>query len=116
MSASSSLRPLSLRKEGDDRLVIEWSDGHRSVFAWTQLRANCPCATCRDERDKPANPFRVLTPAQAAAGPLRPVAVSPVGHYAYKIAWSDGHDTGIYSFEQLRALCQCEQCSQSRKR
>ena len=33
-----------------------------------------------------------------------------VGRYAYKIVWSDGHDTGIYTLEHLRSLCQCPQC------
>ena len=42
--------------------------------------------------------------------PLAPVAMAPVGHYAYKIAWNDGHDTGIYTLENLRALCQCSAC------
>jgi DUF971 family protein len=29
-----------------------------------------------------------------------------VGRYAYKIVWSDGHDTGIFTLEHLRALCE----------
>ena len=49
MSAASHepLRPLALRKEGDDRLAIEWNDGHRSVYTWQHLRNNCSCAGCR---------------------------------------------------------------------
>ena len=39
---------------------------------------------------------------------LAPVAITPVGHYAYKITWSDGHDSGIYTFEDPpRALPVC---------
>jgi DUF971 family protein len=102
------LLPVALRKEGDDRLVVEWNDGHRSVYAWRHLRNHCPCAGCREEQQKPPDPFRILKPAELA--PLRPVAMSPVGRYAYKITWSDGHDSGIYTLENLRALCQCPQC------
>jgi DUF971 family protein len=29
-----------------------------------------------------------------------------VGRYGYKIVWSDGHDTGIYTLEGLRALAE----------
>jgi DUF971 family protein len=101
-------RPLVLRKEGDDRLAIDWSDGHKSVYAWKHLRDHCTCAGCRDERDRPADPFRLLKPGELA--PLKPVALAPVGHYAYKITWSDGHDAGIYTLETLRALCQCPKC------
>jgi DUF971 family protein len=102
------LLPLVLRKEGDDRLVIEWNDGHRSVYSWQYLRDNCPCAGCREERLKPPDPFRILKASELA--PLKPVSITPVGHYAYKITWSDGHDAGIYTLEALRGLCQCEKC------
>ncbi len=97
------LRPTALRKEGDDFLVIEWSDGKVCRYPWTLLRTNCPCATCREERNKPADPFRILKPQELA--PLRPMKIRPVGYYAYQIDWSDGHNTGIYTLETLRDLC-----------
>jgi DUF971 family protein len=103
-------RPLALRKEGMDRLAIDWDDGHRSIYSWVHLRKNCPCAGCREERLAPPNPLRVLSPAEASAGPLAPKAVVPVGYYAYRIVWNDGHDTGLFTLENLRELCQCEQC------
>jgi DUF971 family protein len=107
--------PVALSKEGTDRLVIKWSDGHRSVFAWGHLRANCPCAGCREEKAKPPDPFRILKPDELVPRPpLAPVAVTPVGRYAYKITWNDGHDTGIFTLENLRALCQCPQCQPTR--
>jgi DUF971 family protein len=113
MSASRAAPPvpLGLSKEGADRLLIQWSDGHRSTYAWTYLRAQCPCAGCREERDKPPDPFRILSPQQLTTGPLAPVSMTPVGHYAYKIVWNDGHDSGIFTLEHLRALCQCPACS-----
>jgi DUF971 family protein len=98
-----------LRKEGDDRLVIEWSDGHRGVYSWQHLRAHCPCAGCREERLKPPDPLRVLSPAELL--PLKPTALTPVGYYAYKITWSDGHDAGLFTLEHLRQLCQCPACA-----
>ena len=109
MSVPGSLTPLSLSKEGDERLAIQWSDGHRAVYSWTHLRHECPCAGCRDERQKPPDPFRVLKPSELV--PLKPLRIEPVGRYAYKITWSDGHDSGIYTLEHLRALCQCPECA-----
>lgn len=107
----SALRPLNIRKEGADRLCIDWSDGHSSVYTWKQLRARCPCAGCREEKQKPPDPFHILTPAELAPKPpLAPTAMTPIGHYAYKIVWNDGHDTGIYTLENLRALCECPLC------
>ena len=111
MSAAGAapLLPLALCKDGPERLVIDWNDGHRGVYSWKHLRDNCPCASCREERDKPPDPFRILSPNELV--PLAPAGMSPVGRYAYKITWSDGHDTGIFTLEFLRSLCQCPQCA-----
>lgn len=106
---SGPLRPVALSREGADRLVILWNDGHRALYTWDSLRSHCPCAGCREERAKPPDPFRILKPSELQ--PLQPVNVAPVGHYAYKIVWNDGHDAGIYTLEHLRHLCQCPQCS-----
>jgi DUF971 family protein len=105
---SAPLLPLSLSKEGDDCLIIQWNDGHRGVHTWKNLRAQCPCAGCRDERLQPPDPFRILKPAELQ--PLKPLAIEAVGHYAYKIVWSDGHDAGIFTLENLRELCECSAC------
>jgi DUF971 family protein len=109
LSGSEPLIPVDLSKEGSDRLIIKWSDGHLGVYTWQHLRANCPCAGCREEREKPPDPFRILKPSELV--PLTPVRMPPVGRYAYKIVWSDGHDSGIYTLEHLRSLCQCPQCN-----
>jgi DUF971 family protein len=105
MSVPESQRPMpvALTRDGPDRLVIEWSDGCRGMVTWKELRGSCPCASCREERDKPPDPFRILKPTEL--GPLSPVSMPRVGRYAYKIVWSDGHDTGIYTLEHLRSLC-----------
>lgn len=110
----AGLRPTALKKDGDQGLIIEWNDGHRSVYTWAHLRAHCPCAGCREERSRPPDPFRILKPSEITSEPLRPTEVSPVGYYAYRIAWNDGHDTGLYSFDVLRELCQCDECRRHR--
>ncbi len=102
MSADGS-RPVSLKREGDG-LAIAWADGATTFVPWRHLRASCPCASCLEAKGKPADPFRVLTPQEAAAGPPAPTAMRPVGHYAYQITWNDGHDTGIYTLDSLRQL------------
>src|SRR4051812_11655007 len=108
MDSTSSLRPLALRKEGDDGLAIDWSDGHHGRYSWRNLRANCPCAGCREERQKPPDPLRILKPSELV--PLKAVRLDPVGFYAYRILWSDGHDAGLFTLEHLRQLCECDQC------
>jgi DUF971 family protein len=109
---------VALRKEGDGHLVIEWSDGHRGLYSWKHLRSRCPCASCREEQGKPPDPFRILTEKDLAPRqPLAPVSLTPVGHYAYKITWNDGHDTGIYTLDSLRQdLCECPDCLAQRRK
>jgi len=104
---ANELRPVSLKREGDG-LKIEWADGVTTVVPWRKLRSHCPCATCNEERGKPVDPFRVLTPQEVAAGAPSPVVMVPIGHYAYQIRWNDGHDTGIYPLELLRELSTSE--------
>lgn len=96
-------RPLSLKREGDG-LLIDWADGVRTHTTWRTLRNQCPCATCEDDRKKPANPFRVLSDREVAAGPPTPVRMQAVGAYAYQVEWNDGHSTGIYTLDALRSL------------
>lgn len=100
---ADDVKPTSLKRDGDG-LKIEWSDGASTHVSWRTLRKNCPCATCIEERAKPPDPFRVLSPQEVAAGAPEPVSMRPVGHYAYQIAWNDGHTTGIYPVDLLRKL------------
>ena len=91
----------------DDGLALEikWEDGHGSIFEPRFLRLNCPCAGCVDEMSGQ----RTLTEAMVPEG-IYPTAINYVGRYALQFVWSDGHDTGFFSFETLRALCQCSEC------
>ena len=107
VAAQNTITPVVLKADGPDRLIIVWSDGRRDVFTWTFLREHCPCATCRVEAEKPKPLLPVLKPQEAQ--PARPLSMEPVGRYAYKMVWNDGHSTGIYDFEYLLALgCQQE--------
>ena len=100
---ANDVKPTAMQREGEG-LKIDWNDGANTFVSWRDLRTNCPCASCIEVRAKPVDPFRVLTPQEAAAGPPEPVSMKPVGHYAYQITWNDGHSTGIYPIDQLRAL------------
>lgn len=100
-----NVRPQKLSLTDDNRLRITWSDGAASVIPVAELRSACPCATCREKRSAPPPPalsLTVLSPAEAR--PLKLLGMQPVGNYAYSLRFSDGHDTGIYTFELLREL------------
>ena len=98
--------PVELKRTDDRKLVIAWSDGMQQSLPYRFVRDACQCATCKTEKsnppEQPAGALTVLTPAQAQ--PLEIVQMKPVGNYAYSIAFSDGHSTGIFTFEMLRNL------------
>ena len=94
--------------EDGTALRIVWEDGHESIYLPFDLRMSCPCAGCVDE----TSGRRTLTEAMVPPG-VYPTAIEYVGRYALKFVWSDGHDTGLYSFDLLRGLCCCAKCSAS---
>jgi DUF971 family protein len=100
---------------------IEWDDGHHTHYGFQWLRDACPCATCVEERNTHHRKAGE-SPKQAAPSllpmykePTKPKEVKPVGRYAMNIAWNDGHATGIYSWDYLREMCQCEACQAATK-
>ena len=95
---------------------IVWADGHRTHYAFDYLRNLCPCATCDDERRKKEG--RAEEPAIAADSLLPMFKAKPrarsahsVGNYAIQIDFTDGHSTGIYSYDYLRSICPCAECA-----
>ena len=98
-------RPTQLKLVGSDQLLIVWSDGEKRQMRVRDVRDRCPCATCREKRSQQTertNLLPIITDADIE--PLRIQGMKPVGNYAYSIQFSDGHDTGIYTYEFLRGL------------
>ena len=94
---------VELREPG--KLAIVWSDRQTREYSIRDLRDRCPCATCREKRNAPPAPSTMLPVLSLAeTKPLTIANLRPVGNYAYGIAFSDGHDTGIYTLEFLREL------------
>ncbi|HEY3485852.1 MAG TPA: DUF971 domain-containing protein [Ilumatobacteraceae bacterium] len=76
---------------------VTYDDGVVAAFSVVALREACPCAGCRGRRE------RGLT---ARVDPGRDVTIidaSLHGNWGIAIRWSDGHDTGIHSWSNLRA-------------
>ncbi|MBL8827710.1 MAG: DUF971 domain-containing protein [Planctomycetaceae bacterium] len=102
-----SIYPTQLALSPDQQLQITWSDGRRDALPVRLIRDQCPCATCREKRAAPPPPPTLLPVLSAAeAQPLRLLGMEPVGNYAYSLHFSDGHDTGIFTFEMLRQLAE----------
>lgn len=102
MRAMDAPRTIDLKK--DKGLTLEWADGVTSYFTIAFLRKMSPSADMRQLREEMAtNPLAIL-PSGLASGPITATSAELVGNYALRICFSDGHDTGIYSWAYLREL------------
>jgi len=104
MSPAEKFVPLEISPTPDEaRLRIVWKDGVVSEYVPRDLRLVCPCAGCVDEMTG----ARTLLSEQVHDS-VYPTAIHYVGQYALQFVWSDGHSTGIYTFEYLREMWDAE--------
>lgn len=96
---SDELRPLEIGRANEHDVKIRWSDGLEVVLTARGLRLECPCAFCVDEMTGKKRLDEATVPDD-----VHPTAIERVGRYAIQIYWSDGHRTGLYTWERLRRL------------
>ncbi len=94
-----------MRPVGEKELLLTWGDGHRALYSFSYLRFMCPCAGCVDEHTG----VRTIK-VENVPDSIKAAEFKPVGLYALQFRWSDGHQTGLYSFDYLRKICPCGQC------
>ncbi len=114
MSVVTSNEPEHIAISKSKGIKIDWKDGHHSDYSLAYLRDECPCATCtgahgtepqKSNYSAPKELFQMYKPT------IKMLKVEPVGNYAVRIDWNDGHNTGIYSFEHFRNICPCDECT-----
>lgn len=90
--------PTELRYRRESReLTIAW-EGERCVLGAEFLRVHSPSAEVQGHGGEGGT--LPVGKAQVAI-----TGIEPVGNYAVRIRFSDGHDTGLYSWDWLRELC-----------
>ena len=120
MAGAADPKSVQVDKSGGTGVDIAWKDGHQSHYSFQFLRDACPCALCDEERSKtgrlPGEPPHTKPGELPMFKPsAKPVSAEPVGKYALKFKWNDGHELGIYSWQFLRDVCPCEECRAGRK-
>lgn len=94
--------PLAIKRaNAEQELLMEWRDGLSVRLPLVPLRAECGCAHCVDEMTGQRVYHVEDVPPDITINGLQ-----LIGNYALKIVWSDGHDTGLYTWELLRRLCE----------
>ncbi|MGA9116579.1 MAG: DUF971 domain-containing protein [Bacteroidota bacterium] len=97
------MKIVRIRQESDDRILVEWDDGRKGWIPLETLRNACPCAGCAGEtvllRKSEPRPQDFSAP-----GRYQLRALEPVGNYALRPAWGDGHHEGLFTWEQMQLL------------
>jgi len=99
--------PRHLDVNKDRGLTVTWADGSTTFYPVKHLRRMSPSAEMRELRDEQRrNPLTVLpsSMAEATSENLTITDAEPVGNYAVRFTFSDGHHTGIYSWDYLREI------------
>ncbi len=97
--AGSRNTPIGLRRRDPRTLSMLWEDGHRDDFDVRDLRLACRCALCIEEMSG-----RKLLDPKTVRPDVSPRQIVSVGNYAIGFDWNDGHNSGIHSFNDLRAM------------
>ena len=95
------LEPTQIQQIGNE-LAIRWNDGAESYLTFEFLRRTCPCASCGGEPDVLGHVERPAVSYSEQSFEL--LSYDLVGGYALQPRWSDGHSTGLYSYQYLRRL------------
>ena len=112
MSQYNHPTPTSFLLDEEHRqLILSWSDEHESVHSWETLRWACPGAWGAGEGGQPG---MLASKKSLSTEETTLVNLHPVGRYGLTPIWEDGHKTGIYTFEKLRASCECAECQARR--
>ena len=94
--------PTNIRAhQAEQVLELAWETGPAARLPYRYLRAECPCASCVNEWTGQ----RILDPATIRAD-LRIESMEPIGNYAVRLGWNDGHASGLYSWDVLQRLSQ----------
>src|SRR5215475_12560833 len=101
--SGAAIEPRQIRHADDFTVQIIWADEKQCDYRAAELRRACPCAQCVDEWTGE----RMLK-AESISENIEIRDLSIVGRYALNFRWSDGHETGIYSFRYLRELCEIQ--------
>lgn len=94
--------PVNIQLIGQE-IGIVWDDGTEDFYLCDQLRAASPSAETQGERDILGQTHGGSSPGRDFSG-VMVTGWQLVGNYAVRFDFSDGHRTGLYSFDYLKSL------------
>ena len=92
--------PTNIRAlQAEQILELTWDPAQIDRLDYRHLRGECPCASCVDEWTH----VRRIDPSQIRED-IRLEGMEPVGSYAVRLSWNDGHSSGLYTWESLQKI------------
>jgi len=88
---------------GEQEFRVDWQDGHVGRFPLDGLRRACPCAGCQGHENMQALPDPEIFSVPALTR-WENTRVEVAGSIGLRITWDDGHNSGIYTWQRLRAM------------
>lgn len=102
----TTIQPTGVKADRTNKkVVISWSSGESCELSFAGLRAICPCVTCRGGHGNMGKSPDLNELRAAQNADLTLENLTAVGSYAIQFFWSDGHSTGIYSWDYLKQAC-----------
>lgn len=83
------------------KLKIVFDDGFENTLFVRDIRLKCPCAQCVDEMTG-----KILLVSKQVPLDIYPQQITPIGNYALRFEWSDGHSTGLFTYKLLREIAE----------
>ena len=94
--------PTNIRAlQSDQVLELTWDDARVDRLPYRKVRAECPCAVCRDEWTG-----KLLLDPSTIRADIKLEGMEPVGSYAVRFAWNDGHGSGLFTWDALRRIAE----------
>ncbi|MFC1549708.1 gamma-butyrobetaine hydroxylase-like domain-containing protein [Candidatus Neomarinimicrobiota bacterium] len=103
MNPSESKLKLDNYEIVNNLLLLQWNDGDESAISLQTLRDKCPCAGCAGEQDIFGNVYKAPPQEKTQASYIL-MRFDPIGHYAFKPVWGDGHSSGLFTLEALKKM------------
>ena len=107
-AAIKEIEPRDIHMTPEGNLHMSWENGMHFDYTPYNLRVNCACAPCVDEDSG----HRILDTRKVPLD-IKISGVNAVGRYGVAVNFSDGHNTGIYTFQHLKELGASEQSSKN---
>jgi DUF971 family protein len=96
--------PTNIRAlQAEQTLELTWPSGRVDRLRYRSVRGHCPCAVCVDE-----NTGRRVYDESKVPEDIRLEGMDPIGNYAVRLSWNDGHSSGLYTWDSFELMAPAE--------